>query len=212
MKPILHRLSLVVGFAWSVSRLAAGNVKIEMPAETNAFKPGTGVELANGQCLVCHSVEYVSTQPPFPRTIWAGSVKKMREKYGAAIPDDQIGPLLDYLTAHYGVPGTNAVVAAIPVSTSRPSSASLQGLNAEGLALKFGCLGCHNVSAKIVGPAYQEIAAKYQTDAEAKAKIAEQIQKGGSGKWGPVIMPPFPQVNEAEVKILTDWILGQKEK
>ena len=83
-------------------------------------------------------------------------------------------------------------------------------MNAERLAMKYGCLGCHNVNVKIVGPAYKEIAAKYRTDADAKAKITEQIQKGGSGKWGPIIMPPFPQVAADETKVLTEWILSQK--
>ena len=78
------------------------------------------------------------------------------------------------------------------------------------LALKYGCLSCHNVSMKIVGPSYRDIAAKYKTDAEARAKIAEQMHKGGSGKWGPIIMPPFPQISPGETKALTDWILGQK--
>ena len=210
MKRILQRLSFVLGFTLSVTWLAAGIAKIEMPDETAAFKPGTGVELANGQCLVCHSVEYVTTQPPFPRAFWAGSVKKMREKYGAATPDDQIEPLLDYLTREYGVPGTNATVAATPVSAPKQSGTSSPTMSAERLAMKYGCLGCHNVSVKIVGPAYKEIAAKYRTDAEAKAKISEQIQKGGSGKWGAVIMPPFPQVTDTETMTLADWILNQK--
>ena len=76
--------------------------------------------------------------------------------------------------------------------------------------MKYGCFGCHNVSIKIVGPAYREIAAKYKADAEAAAKIDQQIHKGGSGKWGPIIMPPFPQVSATETKVLTDWILGLK--
>jgi len=45
---------------------------------------------------------------------------------------------------------------------------------------------------------------------EAFEKIAEQIHKGGSGKWGPVIMPPFPTVSDAETKALTEWILSRK--
>ena len=63
---------------------------------------------------------------------------------------------------------------------------------------------------KIVGPAYRDIAAKYKTDPKAFAKIDEQIHKGGSGKWGPIIMPPFPQVTAGETKVLADWILGLK--
>ena len=70
------------------------------------------------------------------------------------------------------------------------------------------CLGCHNASTKLIGPSYRDIAAKYKKDAEARAKVAAQVHKGGSGKWGPIIMPPFPQVSDSELKVLTDWILG----
>jgi cytochrome c551/c552 len=190
----------------------AASLKIELPAEAGVFQPGPGADIANGQCLVCHSVEYVVTQPPLPRAFWASSVKKMREKYGSAIPEEQVEPLLDYLTKHYGVGATNGAPATGSNSppTKAPATPPGTGLNAETIATKYGCLGCHNVSVKIVGPSYREIAAKYRDDAGALMKISEQIHKGGSGKWGPVIMPPFPHVTEAEMKALADWILRAK--
>jgi cytochrome c len=63
---------------------------------------------------------------------------------------------------------------------------------------------------KIVGPAYKDIAAKYAQDAQAPVKISEQIHKGGSGKWGSIIMPPFPTVTDGETKALTEWIMSRK--
>src|SRR6266496_5327327 len=115
---------LVFG-VWCLPCLAAP-LKIELPPETGVFKPAPGVELANGQCLVCHSVEYVVTQPPAPRTFWATSVKKMREKYGAAVADEQVEPLLDYLTKHYGVETTNhaasAKTVARPITLTPPGT------------------------------------------------------------------------------------------
>ncbi len=188
--------------------LTAAPVKIELPAETGVFKTGPGVEIANGQCLVCHSVEYVATQPPLPRAFWTASVKKMREKYGAAIPDEQVEPLLEYLAAHYGAVVTNPVPASISNSVTKIIIQPAPGAAAS--ATKYGCLGCHNVSVKIVGPSYRAIADKYRNDPAAQAKLTEQIQKGGSGKWGPIIMPPFPQITPAETKALTEWILEQK--
>jgi len=182
----------------------AGVMKLELPPETGSFKPAPGAELANGQCLVCHSVEYVTSQPPFPRAFWAASVKKMREKFGAAVPADQVDPLVNYLATTYGT-DTNATSASAATMAS-----SVSGAGAEALATKYGCLGCHNVALKVVGPPYREVAAKYQNDPQAFAKIAEQIHRGGSGKWGPVIMPPFPMITDAETKTLADWILGQK--
>ena len=82
----------------------AGEVKISLPAETGTLKPGPGMEFALASCLTCHSVEYISTQPPMTRAFWEASVKKMREKYGAPAPDDTMQKLIDYLTAAYGIP------------------------------------------------------------------------------------------------------------
>lgn len=82
----------------------AGEVKITLPLETGTLKPGPGIELALTNCLTCHSVEYISTQPPMKRAFWEASVKKMREKYGADAPEATLPQLIDYLTATYGIP------------------------------------------------------------------------------------------------------------
>jgi cytochrome c551/c552 len=209
MKKILFTYVGLLAVGLGVTVLLAAPMKIELPPETGVFKAGKGAELANAQCLVCHSVEYVSTQPALSRTAWAASVKKMREKYGALVADDHLEALLDYLTINYGVGGTNSAPTVVANAAS-PSAANGQPVTGSSLALKHNCLSCHTVSAKLIGPAYKDIAEKYRTDVDAKKKIAEQIHKGGSGKWGAVIMPPFPQINEEETKILTEWIMSRK--
>lgn len=208
----VHLCSFVALFLFvsqpGAPRAIGAGLKIELPPETASFKPAPGGDLANGQCLTCHSVDYVVIQPPSPRTYWESCVKKMREKFGAAIPDEQVEPLVNYLSQNYG-PVTN-----VPAATAKPAKVAStppeETLSGESLAVRYGCLGCHNVSVKIVGPAYKDIAAKYRDDGSALQKISEQIHKGGSGKWGPVLMPPFPSVTDAETKALADWILSQK--
>jgi sulfite dehydrogenase len=189
----------------ALSLLPVLALDIQLPPETAAFKQDAGAEIANGQCLICHSVEYVSTQPPMGRAFWKASIQKMQQKYSAPIPDSQVEALADYLTKNYGL-STNASVATA-AGSQRVAAHSTDGPQ---IATKYGCLGCHNTQMKTVGPAYREIAAKYKADPEAFAKIDQQIHKGGSGKWGPIIMPPFPQITAAETKILADWILGMK--
>src|SRR3954463_13348030 len=76
---------------------------IHLPLETGTFKQDAGAEMANGQCLLCHSVEYVTMQPPMPRAFWKSAVQKMQQKYGAPITDAQVDPVVDYLTRNYGV-------------------------------------------------------------------------------------------------------------
>lgn len=82
----------------------AGETMITLPAETAAFKPGRGAELAQANCLICHSADYISMQPPMPRAFWEGTLKKMKEKFGAPTPDETLVALAEYLTATYGVP------------------------------------------------------------------------------------------------------------
>ena len=77
----------------------------------------------------------------------------------------------------------------------------------EALAKKHNCLACHQVDKKVLGPAYKEIAKKYKGQADAGAKLAEKVKKGGSGVWGPVPMPPNPAAPDADIKKLVDWIL-----
>src|ERR1043166_4582443 len=91
-------------------------LEIQLPPETGAFKQDKGAELANGQCLICHSLEYVSTRPPMPRAFWKGSVQQMQQRYGAPIPEDQVEALVDYLTKNYGL-STNAAPGPIAAST-----------------------------------------------------------------------------------------------
>ncbi len=186
--------------------LPAGVVKIDLPPEKGTFKPAPGVELANAQCLTCHSVEYVVVQPPSPKAFWAASVKKMKDKFGAPVPDEQVEALVQYLTHTYGI-DTNAAMAATPAPAPKPVAVAT---TAEGLATQYGCLNCHSVQDKKVGPAYKEVAANYHSDQAAFSKVSEQIHNGGSGKWGPVIMPPFPMINETETRMLAEWILNAK--
>ena len=88
-----------------LSSVAVGaEVSIKLPAEGGSFKPGKGVELAQAHCLMCHSVEYISTQPPMTRKFWEATLKKMKEKFAAPTPDDVLPALADYLTTTYGVP------------------------------------------------------------------------------------------------------------
>ncbi len=208
-RPLLCLLAFLLALAaWP---LLAKVVQIELPPETESFKPGPGADLANGQCLTCHSVDYVTMQPPMPRSFWAAEVEKMRQTYGASIPDDQVTSLVEYLTRNYGT-GTNVPPPSVANPAVNPPSTATSNpaLLGQALAVRYGCLGCHNVSVKIVGPSYRDIAAKYSKDPAAYARIAEQIHKGGSGKWGSVIMPPFPNMTDVETKALAAWILSSK--
>jgi cytochrome c len=79
------------------------------------------------------------------------------------------------------------------------------------LLKKNGCTACHAIDKKVLGPAYQDVAAKYKGDATAAAKLQDKVKKGGSGVWGPVPMPPNPQVSDADIKSMIAFILALKK-
>jgi len=80
----------------------------------------------------------------------------------------------------------------------------------EELAKKNNCTACHKVDAKLVGPAYKDVAAKYKGDKKAEAMLIEKVKKGSMGVWGPVPMPPNAAVKDEDVKTLVKWILTVK--
>lgn len=101
MKRFVFVFMASFGLGWLAQ---SAPVKIVLPQETATLKPGPGAELAAANCIVCHSVEYINTQPKLTRTAWKASVEKMRGKFGAPIAEDQIEKLADYLAATYGKP------------------------------------------------------------------------------------------------------------
>ncbi len=85
---------------------------------------------------------------------------------------------------------------------------ALDAVAAEALAQKNGCLACHSVANKIVGPAYKDVAAKYKGDKTAEAKLIAKVKAGGSGVWGPIPMPAnSPHVKDEDIKTIVQWVL-----
>jgi len=81
--------------------------------------------------------------------------------------------------------------------------------NVQALARVRGCLACHGMAHKQVGPGFAQVAARYRNDPAAPARLAARIQAGSVGAWGRVIMPRQPHVADAEAKALVGWILSQ---
>jgi cytochrome c len=79
------------------------------------------------------------------------------------------------------------------------------------LAKKSGCIACHAIDKKLVGPAWVDIAKKYKGEKGAEAKLETKVAKGGGGVWGKVPMPPnSPKVSDADIKSLVKFIMGLK--
>lgn len=80
----------------------------------------------------------------------------------------------------------------------------------EKLAQASGCMTCHGVDKKIIGPSYKEVADKYRGSKTAEADLIKKVKGGGQGVWGSVPMPPNAHVKDEDIKTLVVWILGMK--
>jgi len=100
-------------------------------------------------------------------------------------------------------PIIKAVILGVTLSLPFMVSAS------EDLAKKKGCLACHSVDKKIVGPAFKDVAAKYENNPENVKMLIEKVKNGGSGNWGQIPMPPRPGLSDEDAKALVDWVLSQ---
>lgn len=80
----------------------------------------------------------------------------------------------------------------------------------EALARKNDCLGCHAVAVKLVGPAFKDVAAKYDGQSDAVERLTESIRNGGVGKWGELPMPAHPKLSAVDAKKLAEWVLKTK--
>lgn len=76
------------------------------------------------------------------------------------------------------------------------------------LAKRKACLSCHGVDKRLVGPSFREVAARYKGQAGAEGRLLEKMRRGGGGVWGPIAMPPSPDLSEADARALVNWILA----
>jgi sulfite dehydrogenase len=171
-----------------------------IPAQDNLI-PGPGSTLTENKCKLCHELQHIRRAQLSPGE-WADNIKNMKER-GAPMTEAEMQVIHQYLSTYYNR----------DQPAPAPSADTLTGGGDDPLQKLLnahGCNTCHALDARVVGPSFKEVAAKYADDAEAGAKLAQKIRHGGAGVWGQVPMPPNPQVAEAELEKLVGWVLQQK--
>jgi len=105
------------------------------------------------------------------------------------------------------IPGAVLLVASLGVALPAVTCAA----DPAALASSAGCAKCHAPNAKLLGPAYHAIAAKYAKDAAAPARLAQAVRTGSKGTWGPVPMPATDakKIGDADLNAVIGWILRQ---
>lgn len=86
-----------------------------------------------------------------------------------------------------------AVVATIGLASAQAASAQ------EALAKSDGCLNCHAVDTKKVGPSFKSVAEKYKGKADAEAMLLAKIKGKGH---------PATKASDDDAKALIKWVLA----
>ena len=108
--------------------------------------------------------------------------------------------------------GSTVVVSALMVGALAgavaPAARAADTPPGQRIANANACMGCHAVDRKLVGPSFQQIAAKYKGDAQAPAKLSRKVKDGGSGVWGMIPMPAHQSMSDADIRTVVDWVLA----
>jgi cytochrome c len=94
------------------------------------------------------------------------------------------------------------------VASAALLSVGAQAATGEEIMTKSGCMACHKVDAKLVGPALKDIAKKYKGK-DVLTTLTAKVRAGGPGTWGPIPMSPNPidKINDADLKAAIEYIL-----
>jgi mono/diheme cytochrome c family protein len=87
-------------FALQAAILTAPAFADEQPID---LKKAPGLDVVEGNCAACHSLDYVRMNSPFLNAAgWDAEVHKMITLFGAPISDADAKAIADYLKANYG--------------------------------------------------------------------------------------------------------------
>ncbi len=99
----------------------------------------------------------------------------------------------------------------ILISLSTPAWA---GSRVKALINEQGCLACHSVDQKMVGPSFKQVAERYRGKKGSLSMLAQKIIDGGNGHWndltGGMMMPPHPNLSSKQAKAIAAWVLSLK--
>ena len=184
--------------------------EIVLPAEEGSWRDSTlpGRQLATQKCTICHSIDYIDYQPPgMNLEKWTAEVAKMQRAFGAPLNDAEIKSIGAYLAVAYGT--AEETDEAVILASVAPEPGQAGADDVQDLLNANGCLGCHAIDKKVVGPAYHDVAARYKGDEHALEKVTASIRKGGSERWGDAMMPAMPNLTEAQAQQLAGFVLQQ---
>jgi cytochrome c551/c552 len=103
------------------------------------------------------------------------------------------------------LPAKSASGVVAPASPATPAASLALGQAAVNAS---NCMRCHGVERRYVGPAFNQVVARYQGRPDAVDYLAGKIRNGGSGEWGRALMPRHPQLSEEQARQMAQWVMS----
>ena len=183
-----------------------GRLSVVLPTSASRFPPGDGADIANAQCLICHSTGMVLRQPTQTAAQWTATINKMRTVYGAPMPEAQIASLSTYLA--------NLSPEAV-LEEEQPALARDQPAAGGAAIFQLRCAPCHQAAGTGVPGAFPPLAGSHWV-LGSKSTLVEIALKGiqGSLTVGDAtyagVMPSFAkELNDQEIAAVLSYIRGQ---
>jgi cytochrome c553 len=98
---LLALLTLAPHRSHADDKLVLKSVNVDLPAGDRMFD-GPNSDVANNNCLACHSADMVLNQPALSKTHWRAEVEKMRTAYKAPIDPKDEDAIVAYLVSVKG--------------------------------------------------------------------------------------------------------------
>ena len=168
-------------------------------------KPDVNATACMSNCV--NEIKITSTLPDFARNAHENLAEQNRT-FGPYRGIDSTKPPLNALPGKgyvTKIASTQAPAATMATATATRTSSSDSAALQQAFT-KNNCAACHAPAAKGVGPSIADVAKKYKGQ-DVLAKLHAKVKNGGSGAWGAIPMPPHPQIPDAEISRLVNWML-----
>ena len=108
---------------------------------------------------------------------------------------------------------TEETAPAATTEAAAPATTEAAAPKKDGQALINGsdCRTCHKDDSKLIGPAYQDVAKKYENNAANVKMLTEKIINGGQGNWGEIPMAGHPNLSQDDAAAMVEYILSMKK-
>ena len=145
-----------------------------------------------------------NTQFYFPNTPVLYSTSVHDAEDGGAVNPEYVAMSIDYLSDGFDY--------AEIIQAQRSVDATTRYAVIKALISQSDCSVCHQVNVRSAGPAYVEIAEKYEGQEGVEEVLAQKIRNGGSGVWGEINMPAHPAITMNDARAIADYILNSDKQ